>query len=329
MKNSFFTVAAVLAFLLAACENQDGVTARIRFAAVKDAETGPVTRAAQAGGILIDSATISLQNIRLLGKNSNDQIITQNTVFPGPYLINLVTRKSTPVIESSSIAQGTYYGLNALLSVPLNTGYSIFVSGTYTLNDKWWRFYYSNSGSYTFQVTDSAGFIVDQQNPEIWIMIDVVSFFRGVDFSKAVVDNDNIIRINGTSNSSLAIIVQKNFTSAAEIGNTAPGGSASSGTNSSSPSSTSTSTGTSTSTSSSPNTSTSSNNSTDTSSGAITNPGSENNGNPGSSANSASGKDKNKDQDKNKDKGKEKNKSKQKDNNKSKSKDKDKDKNGH
>jgi hypothetical protein len=336
MKNPVSILAVLLPLVLAACENQYSgeVTARIRFAAAHDAAgSNLTTRASQTEGLLIDSATISLQNIRLLVQNSNDQMITGNTVFPGPYMINLITKKSIPVIESSSIAPGTYFGLNALLYVPNSTVPSVYVTGTYTLNDKWWKFYYTNSASLTFQVTDSAGFTVDQSNPEIWVLIDVVSFFKDVDFSKAVVDNDNVIRINESSNTALAVAVQSNFTIAASVSNNPPAskdntstsgqssGGSSSGSSSSSGQGSNSSSGSSS-------TVNNSNNSGSSSSGSVSNSGG-NNQNKDQDKNKEKAKDKQKEKDKNKNGNKSKHD--QKDNNKSKdkNKDKDKDKNGH
>lgn len=309
MKTTLSIIAVLLPLLFAACENQNpgSVTASIKFAAsLNGDEANKLTKASGTDGILIDSAILNLQNINLLVQTPNGQITNSgNPVFRGPYLINLISRTSNPVIAPEMVTTGLYYGINGLLYVPQNTKISIYISGTYTLNDKWWKFYYTNSGSLTFQVVDSSGFAVDQANPEIWVVIDVVSFFRGVDFSKAVIDNDNIIRINESSNSALAVAIQNNFTVAATVSNTPPAGvdnnQASGGT-------------------------------TNGSNGNGSNPGSVNNsGDNASSGNSGkvnnSGND-NHNKDKNKEKEKNKNKSKdkhdQKDNNKTKDKNKDK-----
>lgn len=223
---SLVILAILISSVFIACENQNqgDIRTGIKFAAVHGRNPGASTRKASTGeGILIDSAKIVLRNINLLTQNSNGQIaISANTSFPGPYLINLITHRSDPVIESGVIIPGMYYGIYASLYVPQNPAFSFYVRGTYTLNEKWWRFSYSNSGTGTFQVVDSAGFPVNGTDPDIWIMIDVISLFNGVDFSKATVDNDGVIRINEYSNPSLALMIQNNFKVSAAIGNDTP-----------------------------------------------------------------------------------------------------------
>ena len=217
MKKLIRFVAVIIIPVFIACDDQasENTTLKLSFKALN--ETLSLSKSANEAsgeGFGIDTAVIVLERIKLTGAASG----TNGLLLPGPFEIDLLTKKSTPELPITSIIPGMYTSLEAELYVPVNRRYSIYISGTYTHDDNWWRFRYTSLQTGNFLVENQPGFEINVNTTNnIWVIIDVIALFRGVDFSKAMVDADNIIRINTTTNKILAEIINNNFNGVAII----------------------------------------------------------------------------------------------------------------
>jgi hypothetical protein len=176
MRTRAFFLVLVLTVILYSCENrQDETIVNLGFKAVVNSEgTTITTRSSAAEGLLVDSAVIILRNISLKQNGENNSLVAT-----GPLVINLLTKNSDPGVSTTAVRPGTYNGLEAQLVVPGNTGFSISITGTYTLDDRWWKFRYSYNKEGSFSAANDQGIIINEfQVNNIWVLIDVISLFR-------------------------------------------------------------------------------------------------------------------------------------------------------
>ncbi len=222
MKRLVFLVAAIIPVVFVACENQesDRTTVQINFIATGNVSKQDIALRSSVGeGILIDTAIIILEKIDLKRQGSADTVYNPGEfLLRGPYEINLVSHTGIPEIPPAEITPGIYSLLQGLLFKPEGYSFNIYVSGTYTKETRWWRFVYSYDKSTVFQAKSRSGFeIAENSSNNIWIMIDVVALFDGVDFSHATIGTGNTIIINSLTNVALANVVGNNFEAAVEI----------------------------------------------------------------------------------------------------------------
>lgn len=223
MNKSKIFYAFLIPIVLIACENQESqrkTTVNLGFKAVGNTlMQNKATRSAVADGIYIDTAMLVLEKIEL--KQQGEVISSYDPndyILKGPYDIDLITKQSRPELLPAEVAPGIYTVLQAKLHIPEAYHYSMHIAGTYTNNDKWWRFIYEYPDTSVFRVESAEGInIVEGASNNIWVLIDVVALFEGIDFSKATPGADNIIRINSTSNSALGALIENNFLVAAII----------------------------------------------------------------------------------------------------------------
>lgn len=214
--------ALLIPFVLIACENHDSqrTTVSLGFKAVgKTLMQDKAPRSAAADGMFIDTGILILERIDVKQQGSEQSTYDPNHfILRGPYVIDLIGKKSRPELLPAEIAPGVYTGLQAMLNVPAGYHFSVHIAGTYTNNTKWWRFIYEYADTNIFRVENSTGInIVEGMSNNIWVLIDVVALFAGADFSKALPGPDNIIRINSMSNTALGSIIEGNFEVAAII----------------------------------------------------------------------------------------------------------------
>lgn len=210
-----YLISFFLFLFLISCEKpEQATTLSLKFKT--DQKTNSSGKGISGEGILVDSAVIILSDIKFI---SRDDGLQDGYTFNGPFIINLLTYESRPEISSNGLIPGVYLGMKANLVVSELTGYSIYISGTYTSDNKWWKFIYMFSGTGDFSVENPDGFtITENMNNEIWVVINVMSLLEGIDFSKAQADNDNIIRIDSNTNPEIAALIQDNFGYSSQIG---------------------------------------------------------------------------------------------------------------
>lgn len=149
------------------------------------------------------------------GEDDNEEV-----EFAGPFVVDLIAGTSTPDFGEASILPGTYEELEIEIGPVLDNGHSIFITfdiprdGQDTL-----KVQYSFSGEIEIEIERDAGFQIDGGTlNQMLVLLNLDSLVNGVDFSQAVVDADGIIRLNETSNSSLADVIDSNFDTAIEGG---------------------------------------------------------------------------------------------------------------
>jgi len=149
------------------------------------------------------------------GEDDNEEV-----EFAGPFVVDLIAGTSTPDFGVANILPGTYEELEIEIGPVLDSGNSIFVAfdiprdGQDTL-----KVQYSFSGEIEIEIEREAGFQIDGGAlSQMLVLLNLDSLVNGVDFSQAVVDADGVIRLNDTSNSSLADVIDSNFDTAIEGG---------------------------------------------------------------------------------------------------------------
>jgi hypothetical protein len=217
MKKVIRLFALIILYVFVACENLETEKTTVNLAFKTFSASFSLSQARKGisdEGFMIDTAVIVLEKIKLTGEGTG----LNEILFTGPYEIDLLSKKSVPDLPVAGIAPGIYNTLAAELYVPMDRPYSIYITGTYTLNEKWWRFLYTLNKTGDFVVKNPQSFEINENTANtIWILIDVVALFMDIDFSKAMVGTDQIIRINNESNSDLAEIIENNFEGASMI----------------------------------------------------------------------------------------------------------------
>ena len=215
-------------FLNLACEKQNLETTRIdlEFASNDNSDLFSLDSGSTAINISIDSVVFVLGNMEL---KMYDATIEENVVnsyeyegeflSKGPYAIDLLAGKSTPVIPLGKVKPGVYSKLTADLVVSETLGYSVYISGAYSTEiNSGQKFIYTNSQTGNFKAENFSGFAIagDILN-YVLVNVKMNNLFANVDLSQAYIDNDNIARIQNDSNTDLAEIIEKNMNITAEI----------------------------------------------------------------------------------------------------------------
>lgn len=172
------------------------------------------------GLIAFNSANIALERIEL--KLLGDETLTDveaETMFPGPYTVDLLADFSTQEIGSVVIPAGTYSKIEFELTDALTGGYSVVIEGTYTPSaGSPATFTYTSVNTEDFKIEDVAGFTIEGDDVSIILSFDLDAWFTGVDFSTATAELDGSYLINKTSNNDLADIIEANIEAAGDVG---------------------------------------------------------------------------------------------------------------
>ncbi|MEN8117045.1 MAG: hypothetical protein ABFS16_08710 [Bacteroidota bacterium] len=180
----------------------------------------------------IDSAVIILEKIEIKLQDEleeddmddeeseeNKQEEENEYYLEGPYVIDLLAATNEPEFPVVVTTPGIYTKFEAELYVPEDLGYSLYISGTCTMEGSGeQKFIYTYSQTEDFKAENPDGFeIADDMITQVMVMVNMEHLFEGVDFSQAIVDGDDIVRINKDSNNDLADIIEENLENASEI----------------------------------------------------------------------------------------------------------------
>ena len=224
MKKVLFFLAAIISSVFIACENQDSgrTTVLLGFKATGNvSENEKALRSSNGEGIFIDTAVIILEKINLTRQGSRDTIYNpMKFLLRGPYEVDLISKISKPEILPVEISPGVYTLLQGMLFRNAGYSYTLYITGTYTKDTMWWRFAYRYDKSNVFRAESVSGVeIVENQSNNVWVMIDVVALFDGVDFTHTTTESGKLIKIDSVSNTRLGDIIQANFAAATVINN--------------------------------------------------------------------------------------------------------------
>lgn len=135
----------------------------------------------------------------------------------GNYTFNILTGEASNGNTTVEIAAGTYKELEYEMTAQLSGGNSMIVKGTATDGNGSYDFEYASSMEGEYEVESNGETANEGDNVDFVLFIDLDAMFTGVDFANAVVDSDNVIRINENSNEALRLIIEGNLASSLEF----------------------------------------------------------------------------------------------------------------
>lgn len=204
MKKTIYLLVAVLIFTISSCKKDDE-KANAKFS-VKQMTTS--SKAVQSGTFTFSKANIGISEIDFEIETGDDD---QDFEYEGAFQFDILTGTSSPAIPTIEVAPGTYHELEFEIDDVLASGKSIEISGTYN-DDNSYQFEFTSTLEEDYDIENINGITASfGQTVNFVLDLDLVALFNDVDFGSADMDNDNIIRINSSSNSDLASIIEDNL----------------------------------------------------------------------------------------------------------------------
>jgi hypothetical protein len=149
------------------------------------------------------------------GEDDNEEI-----EFEGNYAVDLIAGTSNPEFAVSSIRPGLYEEVEIELGRALPNNNTMFIQLKYKPDGAdSVTVEFSTQDKLEFEFENEDGFLLEAdafKNMLVLINLDVL--FEGVDFSNASLSDDGVIRINDSSNSSLAEKIKDNLEDSCEVG---------------------------------------------------------------------------------------------------------------
>lgn len=149
------------------------------------------------------------------GEDDNEEI-----EFEGNFIVDLIAGTSNPEFSVSTIAPGLYEEVEVELGRALPKSNTIFISLKFmpAVGDSV-TVEFSTQDELEFEFEKDNGFELDSSVlKNILVLINLDVLFDGVDFSSAPTDTDGVIRINDTTNTSLAQKIKDNLEKSCEVG---------------------------------------------------------------------------------------------------------------
>jgi len=210
MKTTIYLLAALLLITFSSCK-KDADVATAKFSVKQKTTT---LKSTQIGTFTFSKANIGISEIEFeMEFESGTDDYELEVEYEGPFQFDVLTGTSTPAVIAIEITPGTYHELEFDIESVLSTGNSIEISGTYDDgNGNSYQFEFTSNFEDDYEIENVAGIDVSiGQTTNFVLQLDLPLLFVGVDFSSAVMGNDNIIRINSSSNQNLASIIENNL----------------------------------------------------------------------------------------------------------------------
>ena len=223
-KIQFLLLAAIMPFIIS-CEKTPDTT-QVQLGIKVSSTEFTSLKSFSVEEFTIDSASIVIGKIELKRDDrSQESTETENENeynFTGPYIIDLLEGTSKPGIPVSGISPGTYNKFDAEMEFIDTIGYSFVLQGNFSNVGGEIQnipFEYTYTQSEDFKIINPDGFEIsaDMLN-NVWVYIDLQQLLSGLDLSDAMVDRDDVIRLNNESNRDLADIIEMNLEKASELG---------------------------------------------------------------------------------------------------------------
>lgn len=224
MKTTLFAWMMMAMAMLMSC-NDDGpamdglnLTMKATTSTSKINKTGRV----QGGGYVFKTAKLGVREFEFETEDDDDNGDDDNeeVEFKGSYVVDLIAGTSSPEFVNGNLKPGFYDEFEIELGKTLANGNTMFFEFKYkpTTGDSV-RVEFSSKDTLEFEFEDNNGFEVKEGTlKNFLVLINLDNLFSGVDLSKATVSDDGVIRINDTTNSSLASIVKNNLDQSCEGG---------------------------------------------------------------------------------------------------------------
>lgn len=204
MKTKIILLVALTFFVFTGCDKDDD-SAKAKFSIE---QMNVVKKSFAAGTFTFSKALIGISEIDFEIETGTED---QDYEYKGAFEFNVLTGTCSPVLKTVEIEPGTYHELEIEVDVVLASGKSIEISGTYD-DGTLYQFEFTSTEEEEYDIENTTGIQASLEETTYFTLhLELVALFNGVDFSTATVDVDNIIRINSTSNSTLASIIEENL----------------------------------------------------------------------------------------------------------------------
>jgi hypothetical protein len=150
------------------------------------------------------------------GEDDNEEI-----EFEGNFVVDLISGTSNPDFGLADLAPGIYEEMEIEMGPILEGGNTMFVAFNYVPDGATdtVRVEYSNKQEIEFELESDTGFTLEGGTiNKMLILINLDALFESIDLSSATADSDGVIRINSTSNESLASTIESNLDTMIEGG---------------------------------------------------------------------------------------------------------------
>ena len=149
-------------------------------------------------------------------KNHNEK---HNHGYGGTYLVDLLAGTSAPALGFTSSVPGTYDKFEAASAPAIDGTKTMSLKGTYvdSLSNEY-KFEFSTIHRWEYEFKSDTGYVLDEGKVlEMLVSINLPGFFKGVDFSAATRNADNVVVIDENTNLAALKRIKLNLHSAAGL----------------------------------------------------------------------------------------------------------------
>ncbi|MBL6447693.1 DUF4382 domain-containing protein [Fulvivirga sp. 29W222] len=149
------------------------------------------------------------------GEDENDEV-----EYEGNFTVDLLSGTVTPDFGIADVAPGLYEEIEVEMGPVLEGGNSIFIAFRYpTGNGDTLNVEFSSTEEFELEIENENGFLLDGGSVhQMIVQFDLDAFFNSMDLSQAVADGDGVIRLNGSSNSGIADLIESSIDNAFDAG---------------------------------------------------------------------------------------------------------------
>jgi hypothetical protein len=225
MKTTLFALMMMAMTMLISCNDNEPAMEGLNLTMKATTSTSKINKSGriQSGGYSFKTAMLGVKEFEFetAEDDDNNDDDSEEVEFKGSYVVDLIAGTSNPEFINGTLTPGLYEEFEIELGRTLANGNTMFFAFKFkpATGDSV-RVEFSSKETLEFEFEDDNGFEVKEGTfKNFLVLINLDDLFSGVDLSKATASEDGVIRINDTSNSSLASIVKSNLDKSCEGGN--------------------------------------------------------------------------------------------------------------
>jgi len=224
MKTTLFAWMMMAMTMLMSCNDNGPAMDGLNLTMKATTSTSKISKSGrvQSGGYSFKTAMLGVREFEFEteGDDDNGDDDNEEVEFKGSYVVDLIAGTSNPEFVNGNLKPGFYEEFEIELGRTLDNSNTMFFVFKYkpATGDSV-RVEFSSKETLEFEFEDNNGFEVKEGTlKNFLVLINLDNLFSGVDLSKATVSDDGVVRINDTTNSSLASIVKSNLEKSCEGG---------------------------------------------------------------------------------------------------------------
>ncbi|MCU0357875.1 MAG: hypothetical protein MUE95_09865 [Cyclobacteriaceae bacterium] len=216
---AFFMLAMVA---ISGCDDSNSLDQGVKFKMKATTSGSQINPSGRTSGTsyTFEKAMVGVRKVEFENDDDDDNDDDFEIEFKGRYVVDLIAGTSNPEFGISQIDPGLYNEIEIELGQFLEGGNSVFVALTYqpSSGDPV-KVEFSTKTLLEIEIEYSKGF---EMKPDvlsnILVLVDLDKLLSSVDLSQAKVDSDGVIRINDSSNTTLAQKIRSNFKDSCKSG---------------------------------------------------------------------------------------------------------------